>query len=405
MELKLRVNKKTMIYILMLFIIATPGYISHIGGKVMDYFLLVGELLTYAFIFVKWVKTKRISPILILSILMYGTIVFSTWINGGNVYQAFRVEIGYIMMIMLIDNEEKNIDCLWKACIIYLSTVITINFITIILFPDGMYDVYTSYNDKLILGQTQWFFSSKNGIGKPILFLLYFKSDYDYRKYKKLQPSFYFIAAICFLSLISIWSATSMVSCALMIIMVLLAGFIHNKTPKIYNINTFLVIIAFLFVAFVILHIIGIFSGFVTYVLNKNLTFNGRTPIWSISIFRILSRPIIGYGYLSKEEFRMLIGRRPASDAHNYLLTLGVYGGFVAMIIFIIIVLLIAKSIKKKQYEYSGIIITAFVFTFFLTMLFENTTSKLYWLILVYAYYLGSNHNNTTSMARREDYV
>lgn len=401
MELKLRIEKKTLLFMLMLFFVATPGYITHIGGKLMNYFLLFGEMLTYALIFWKWLRVKRISSIHILSVLMYGTIILSTWLNGGNVYQAFRTEIGYIFMIMLIDNEGSEIDCLWKACIFYLSIVIIINYLTILLFPDGMYDVYASYNDELILGQKQWFFSSKNGMGKPILFLLFFKSDYDLKRHNKLQPSFFIISAICLLSLVSVWSATSIVACTIMIVIVSLARLIYEKRPRVFNIYVFLAVIALLFVEFEIMQNVGFFSNFISIVLKKNLTFNGRILIWTRSIRCILNRPLLGYGYLPKDDFRMLIGLRAASDAHNYLLTLGVYGGFTAMILFVIIVLLVAKSVKKKQFEYSGITMTACLFSFFLTMLFENTTSKLYWLILVYAYYLGRNQSmNRTGRTR-----
>ena len=385
MHSKIVIERKTLLYILMLFFIATPGYFRGENGTAMDYFLLVGEFVTYFFILLVWLH-KKLSSFLVLAILMYGTIILSTYLNGGNVLLAIRIEVRYIFMIMLIDNEGKKIDCLWKACVIYLTIMVVINAIAILLFPNG---IKYAYDGSLMQGQTQWFFDSKNGLGKYLLCLLYFKSDMDFRNLGKLSKGFYVIAFICVASVIVIWSATSIVTVCMMIILIVFAGLIKEKKYKLFNIYLSLGIVAGFFILFILFQQASMFGYFLTEILKKNITFNGRTPIWANSIARLMEKPILGYGYLNSSGFRALIGRSAASDAHNYFLTLGIYGGFVAIVLFLLILILAMKAIRRRQYEFSGITLTAFSFSFFLTMLFENTSMRLYWFVLAYAVYMG----------------
>ncbi len=367
------------LYAIVLFFLCTPPFFDYIGIKAISLVLDLGSILVYLWIALKWICKGRISAIMILAILMFGSIVVSTITNGGELPRVLLYVNRYLIVIFLVSNEKSKIDVFFRGCVVYLTFCAFVNFVSILLFPDGMNARFS------IVGQPYWFLSNKNGLGKVLLVWLFFKADCDYRFHGHLTRSFFLIAAVALASVILVWSAASMVVIALMISIVVCSPYIHKTRPRLFNIYYFLLAIVILFLLFVIVQNTGVFSDFITKVLKKSLSFNGRTPIWKSAINRILDRPVLGYGYIPKSEFIELIGRKAAADAHNYLLTLGVYGGFIPMVLFIGIVLLVAKRVHKIQFEYEGIAITAFVFSFLVLLIFENTSNNLFWIIFTYA--------------------
>ena len=375
---KLIIEKKTLIFTIVLFFIAPPDYLSNVWSSgLLNYFMQGGMLLSYLYIIYLWIARRRLSTIVLPVTAMYGVIIISTMLNNGDLFAIFVRAMGVILMVMLVDSQRDQIDYLWKAAIIYLTLMMFITFITILLYPNGL-EVANRH------GQTLWFYSVKNGLGKPLLCLLFFAADYSLRKYNKLKWYYYFIAAVSWTSVYLIQSTTSLVALTIMIILTVFAPVIRNRQFKLFNIYVFGGIVAFLFVLFVVLQNVWIFSNFIVNVLNKSETFHGRSGIWQAAINRILQKPILGYGYLSTSQFVSLIGHRAASDAHNYLLTIGVYGGIVPVAFFMMVLLLLAKSVRKQQFEYSGITITMFVFAFLLMMTFENTSNRIFWMIFSY---------------------
>lgn len=369
------------------------AYLSRSINIFIRYFFLFGRICACLYVLIIWLKKRRVSPTLLLFGCMVSTIVLSTWLNNGNIIGAITYRVDELVVIMWLDAEIDDLDSFWKTCIVYLSIMIVINFITILAFPNGMYDSYVNYNGILITEQSTWFYASKNGLGKSILYLLFFCAERDLNYYGKLSKHFYFISVVSIISLIVTWSASSLVAAILMIVIILLAKIVHRYRFRLFNLKLFFAIITGLFFLIIILQRVDFFASFITVVLKKNLTFNGRIPIWANAIMRIGQKPLLGYGYLTGTEFISLIGRAPATDAHNYFLTLTVNGGFIALLFFLIILLMVMYSIKKYQYEYSGITLSAFLFSFFILMMFENTSSILYWVILDYAITRGGINN------------
>ena len=393
MKNKLVINKKILFGMLILFFLIPSAYLSRQVNIFVRYFFMLGRFSIYLYVFIIWLKKRRLTPTLILFACMVSIIILSTWLNDGDIIGAIAYRVDDLVIIMWMDAEIDDFDSFWNACILYLAIMIVINFITILAFPTGMYDSYVNYNAELITGQTTWFYANKNGLGKSILYLLFFCAERDLNIYGKLTKLFYFFSVVSIISLIAIWSAASLVTTIVMIAIILFAKMIHKYRFKLFNLKLFFAIIAGLFIFIIILQRVDVFASFITVVLKKSLTFNGRAPIWINAIMRIGKKPLLGYGHLSGAEFISLIGRAPATDAHNYFLTLVINGGFIALLFFLIILLMVIYSIKKYQYEYSGITLSAFLFSFFILMLFENTSTILYWVILDYAITRGGISN------------
>ena len=392
---KLEEKKGILALALMIFFIIKPEFFSNAGGQYVKYMMTVFQLLVYAYILFVWIRNRRTSSFLILTALMYGLIILSTILNGGSLTEAIKLGAVNIILIMLLENEIDRIDYLMKAFIICLSILVVANFIAILLFPDGLYMGTYTYNGKVLPGQMSWILSVNNGMGKYFLYLLFFKAEYDLKKYDRIRPSFYFLSLICISSVIITGSLTSVLGVGVMVVMIAMSQLINKMKPGIYNIYLFLGVIVIFHVLFVVLQNVGIFSGFVTNVLGDSLTFSGRTNIWTAVLKRIPLKPVLGFGFISQSDFRYFTGMPVASDSHNYLLHLTAFGGLVTALLFVVIIIMASRTIRSRQFDYSGITLTAFMFTFFLIMLFENTTNKLYWTIFAYAFYLNYKPQDT----------
>lgn len=384
-------RKKKLLFMFMLLFFATPSYFSFISADfaLLDKVLMAGELLSCLVIMMIWLQQRYVSPFFLLVTAMYGTILVSTILHGGNVYQTFRVNMDYVFLVMLVDNEKDDIDCLWDGCTGYLTIMAVINLVTMILYPEGMYETYISFQGQELLGhQANWFLANQNGLGKYLLCLLFFKSCLDFKRWRKLTGGFWVDVVICIASLSICRSATSIVCVTVMILLIAFTNLISKYRFALFNVYCFYIIIAAFFILFILVQNVGPFAYFITEILHKTIYFSGRTRIWSAVIERIFESPVIGFGYMSREGFKEFMAIRGASDAHNYFLTLGIYGGFVAIGLMLIIVFALAHRIRKTQYTKGGIVATAFMFSFFMMMLFENTTSKIYWCVLASIWYM-----------------
>ncbi len=392
MEIRTDNKLKMVVYFLLFFVIARPGYISYItsDSRIKTVFTVI-EMAAYVYIMIMWLFNRRISSMLIMALFMYGIIILSTFMHGGSVYEALRENMRFVFMVMLADNEKDDIDGLWRICIIYLSLMIVLNFISILAFPNGMYDSSSILNGQRIGTQKMYFFGAQNTIGKYIIPLLFFMADSDFRNKERLGIGFYIMSVIGIISLVMMEALTPLMAVIIMILMLICSPWIRNFKPRIFNIYLLIGIIAVFFVLFVILNSTGAMSSFfIKDVLGATTTFNGRTPIWTRIIERIAAKPILGYGYMSQIDFRVFSGLLVASDAHNYLLTIGIYGGLIAMGTFLIIILSTAGSIRTRQFDYPGITLTAFMFALLIMMMFEDVTIKFNWIILGYAFWIRS---------------
>lgn len=383
---KFRLNSQTLHCVIMFFVmffLFTPSYItSHTSGAVSA-LLSLGKYASYGWIVYRFVfKTGEISSGLLMCVLLYAEIFVATAVNHGPLGLCIVYAVKFIMAFMLYENEKKDLKTFLKVFCLYLFAISAVNLGTLIVHPEGLYMAQSiSATGKLMDGQRAWFMSNKNGMGKYFLFLMTFSAIYDFETSRKLTFRYYTTAAVCLISIIIAHSSTSIAVTAVSIVLTLLVPVICRLKPKIFNIYVLLAINAVLYVVFVISHNAGFFKYIITDVLQEDMTFNGRTPIWDGAMARISESPLFGYGYLGSRNFRILINNISASDAHNLILTFTVFGGIGALVIMLAIIFTMAKRIRKVQYEPQGVVLTIFLFMFMIMMIFENTGNEIYWIV------------------------
>lgn len=122
-------------------------------------------------------------------------------------------------------------------------------------------------------------------------------------------------------------------------------------------------------------------KDFVTKVLNRDVTFTGRTYIWSYGVAMVKESPIIGHG------FRTLVNINPevlVGHAHNYLLDKAVVGG-IPMLAFVFATHFeLIKGARGQKNSIYKIALLGLLFGIFLSYLTESYF-RFYRFLIVFA--------------------
>lgn len=287
---------------------------------------LLQMAITFVYAFLVIVKNKRISKGIVTIIFFKIWILFSSYLNGREIdITSFTRIIGFAFIIEYFYKEMPQII---KALMLIFEIMIYYNLYTCL--KNGP-DLFGSYYGAL---------GYDNGF--PVYLLAGMVVAYLYGKImkKKLRPIL--LVLIIHITLIITWCATGMV--AIFAVDVLISG---RKLLKI-NISLlkgyFLLIIAE--VGIVFLRLQNIFSYIIVDLLKKDLTFTGRTEDWDRALFIIPKKIFIGYGEVSQEVEKSILGD---VYCHNAILEQLFRGGVIYFLLFMIIIVVIAKEIQTNN--------------------------------------------------------
>jgi O-antigen ligase len=124
---------------------------------------------------------------------------------------------------------------------------------------------------------------------------------------------------------------------------------------------------------------------FIVDVLEKDMTFTGRTEMWDSAIRVIVGSPLWGYGFVDSDWFNTHMSNR-AIGAHNFILNTMVYGGIILLALYFAIILKSIGNLIRINDIYSIKMIAAFG-VMSIMMLFEAYETPLVFLLLTIMYY------------------
>lgn len=382
---KKHVEIRTILIVIAFCFLIVPSYITYLNYKPLSYLIKIGRYAVIAYIGANYLMRGKVSKLFFLEACICAVIVVSTFFNGGDVSSSFASALIALSFIMLVENEYGHIKALWSAFIIYLSLIVIVNLATIIIHPTGLYSTYKVFGGKLYLEERHWFLGFKNGIGKYCLFLLFFVADKNFNENGSLTYYFYFVGAISLITVVLIQSVMSFVVISLFLAGVLCARRIKDKEYTFFNIYYMVMIYIVLFVIIIVFQRFSIFESIINLTGKNATTFGGRSIIWENAIKLITKKPLLGYGDISGDEFRDLLGKTNASDAHNFILTLAIKGGVIAVSLYIVLLIIVINNISKYQYSYTGIVLSLFTILFLVLLIIENTSNNIYLSIFSYS--------------------
>ena len=278
-----------------------------------------------------------------VSLFFVGIVFFEVWrvlatiYCGGDYTSLFLTILNALAICLVVEMGLKtDPDALLDGASFTLGLFVLINFVTIILFPQGMYE-FNNYTQNYFLGYRN------NSI---MLFFpaIIFSIVRSLRKYNKLTLSSFVITAVSFANVILAFSATSVIGMTVFILFLLLA--LINKMPNFLNIITYLAINIAYFFGVIILRLQEAFAFIIVDMLGRDLTFTGRTKIWDGALAAFAKSPVFGVGEIESQASRDLIG---ATHAHNYYLDLLYKSGLPGFLIFFAILIICGMALYRNR--------------------------------------------------------
>lgn len=363
---------KYVIYIILIF----PFISIYRLNNVNTFFSILGYAIFFiAFISLIIMTKKENRPISNIQyfILLFGSLlIFSTFINGRPINHTVISIIELITFCLITEYCLKNDSTAFIRIIKYVFLFyVIINFISIILFPTGMYTNYLKFTENWILGY-------KNA-HITFIITLYLMSFLDsYKKKGKLDVFCYFVFILGFVSTILVKNSTGIIGHFILAFFIIFKNLL-NKT-KFFNSINYLVTYIVAFISIIILRLQNIFSFIIVDILKKDLSFTGRTGIWDAVIDTIKNKPVLGYGNVTFQYTETII------TSHNAILDFWLKGGLLLVASFFAILGLASK----KLYEYKDCdcakVLALIIFVFCIMSLMEAYSLPLYFFIFVMAY-------------------
>lgn len=377
-----------------------PGsleYIAPLVDTLFEYWLAIVSVVI-GFLYLAY---GRMSKMMLAIIAFEATLTLSTILNAGDYYGLVVDIVRTIPFCMLIEiGIKQNPKELIKALAAVLGTECLINSITILAFPNGMYE-----NDSIIgWYHTENYFLAYDNI--HIMYLLPFLTNlWLYRTYRKKSAALTAVWMLLFSATVYVtWSATSVVVITVFLIIFLFSEFRLMK--KIIELKKYLVLIIAAFVGIILLRRQEFFANFIVDFLGKDLTLSGRTDIWDNALYWFEKHPIFGNGIQTIEVVYRAIG---APHAHNYILQILYQSGIMGLVCFAVILFLLFKPLRHAKGKEYGYILSAALFIYLVLFQVEVYISVMmgFWGSVVMAYNIKplteglSRQNDSVSRRRR----
>lgn len=283
-----------------------------------------------------------------LLLLYFGVILYSSLIHHSESLVPL-ISLGMTsasLLLCMAIGSKRNFNLTLKIFRNVFSIYVLLNFIFIILYPDGVWmdTIGTTTLEEVgryIIG------GNYNQMGASMLCASVVNSVYYFQTGKG-KALLILIIVISVTSLFIVGSKTSLVGILLFSIFLML----KNSKVKVLSLNAFIV---FYFV-FQILAVFmlsdlsnnSIARYIVEDVLQKDMSFSSRTNIWFRTAIAVAESPLLGYGLQEPEWNQLYIN---GVSTHNYIYSVLMKGGFVllACLVFIII------SVMRRERKYRSL--------------------------------------------------
>lgn len=372
-------------------ILFRPTIIMYMGS--VDRVFSLAANLMYGLVIMFWIYKGVSTDSWMRAMAVFcGTVIVSTFLNNGNTKSALfvfgKIFISCLIIKFMVDMYGEKAFVAMKSALLFL---VIINMLSLIAMPEGVIQVKRVVSRWYEYEVPWWVFGNKNGM-LPWLFPTNIIAQVSILKRKSEGKKAYFDYFIVFTTFVSAFlskSSTTIVTMTLLTMFI----FIYRYLLPLKRFFGVKVILAF-YIIFTVMLItssqLGIFE-FVANIFGKDATFTGRTTAWENSLPLIANSPILGYGMLSVDTARKLLGAYAFVNAHNTFLQTLLEGGLLLLLEFFSMFMLLDKKTKNMKAENQEIsfLIQWSLLVFCLQMSFEAyTDSRIFWFMITIMYYI-----------------
>lgn len=379
----MKIKKKTIIFIFNIFICLiffNVHFISQV--PILNMMVDVLRIVFFAIFLFKWLIKGKVKKIQIFVIILFVSRCVSTLMNGDSLMAVITLFFPIITMMLYIDLNQDNLPILIKSIFISSGTLVLINTITLILFPEGIYSINHGYLVYWFIGQKQdW----------NIVYIAFFISSiilWNERKYK--------ITAFIVYAMM-IYSFTVQVPLGLIIYFLVVVTLILLAKRKFFKTKTMFLINAIFEIAIIVMgYLFESLSWLKTLLLSistgeimtKQDTFLVRVNMWKDGLEQFMKQPILGLGNVSEERWGMLFNYSTYHpNFHNMPIDVLVTSGLIGIVAFVYIYFYVAKQLDKSRTRHA-VLLTYGIFGINVFMLSEVVYAPFTWFFIFLGYYI-----------------
>jgi len=362
----LKIKISTLFMIIYCFVMFVPTYFSNAGIK-----LLSNVMMAIAALFLLRRKYKPNKFIVLTSIyLLY--LMIMTYINRTNAADIHLI-ISYCKIFlflgvfdyMLKNNQANAVNIMFYILLLFVS----LDFFSIILFPNGLYHTSLTWNEWSTSQEAQWIYGNKNNrIYWYIMLLMTAWERYVLNGKSKIWPTLISIGTIIAMMIVKSSTATTV---AIVVGTGILIS-IYKKKEIRFSINSYLLVgICTVVTILVLAGSTGFLKIVVEGIFHKDMTFSNRSQVWQQVILLIAQKPFWGWGIVDDKAATGLLGSLTYVNAHNQFLNCLWQGGIVLICILGGIILCTARNINAIASDRYKLVFESVLVGLMIDMMFE----------------------------------
>ena len=362
----LKIKISTLFMIIYCFVMFVPTYFSNAGIK-----LLSNVMMAIAALFLLRRKYKPNKFIVLTSIyLLY--LMIMTYINRTNAADIHLI-ISYCKIFlflgvfdyMLKNNQANAVNIMFYILLLFVS----LDFFSIILFPNGLYHTSLTWNEWSTSQEAQWIYGNKNNrIYWYIMLLMTAWERYVLNGKSKIWPTLISIGTIIAMMIVKSSTATTV---AIVVGTGILIS-IYKKKEIRFSINSYLLVgICTMVTILVLAGSTGFLKIVVEGIFHKDMTFSNRSQVWQQVILLIAQKPFWGWGIVDDKAATGLLGSLTYVNAHNQFLNCLWQGGIVLICILGGIILCTARNINAIASDRYKLVFESVLVGLMIDMMFE----------------------------------
>lgn len=339
-------------------------------------------LIICGIIFFKMIRFKDYKPsALYIYILFEESILIISSILNPDANKIFQVLIDNVLLIMPF---LGGIDYLFQKKPVKIINILLLiseillycNFISMILFPNGLYNI--------TIGSTRKYYL----LGQQNLTILYImiglvtsllQSQYVTKKRFSIRT--FVLFTVCVYMEIVIKSATGFVGLLIFVGIFLLTEFKHI----VIDLRWGMLVSAVIFFVFIVFERQEIFSTIIIDILHRDITASTRTIIWEKALQYILQKPLLGFGVEANE---IAILRFGYITPHNRCLYMMYRGGIILLSAFIVMIFRSGQKLSIFKFERASVYITSALFALIIQMQFESYDTSIFYILFIMAFHV-----------------
>lgn len=362
----LKIKISTLFMIIYCFVMFVPTYFSNAGIK-----LLSNVMMAIAALFLLRRKYKPNKFIVLTSIyLLY--LMIMTYINRTNAADIHLI-ISYCKIFlflgvfdyMLKNNQANAVNIMFYILLLFVS----LDFFSIILFPNGLYHTSLTWNEWSTSQEAQWIYGNKNNrIYWYIMLLMTAWERYVLNGKSKIWPTLISIGTIIAMMIVKSSTATTV---AIVVGTGILVS-IYKKKEIRFSINSYLLVgICTVVTILVLAGSTGFLKIVVEGIFHKDMTFSNRSQVWQQVLLLIAQKPFWGWGIVDDKTATGLLGSLTYVNAHNQFLNCFWQGGIVLICILGGIILCTARNINAIGSDRYKLVFECVLVGLMIDMMFE----------------------------------